>query len=288
MRFTLYLEGVGLDQYVPLALAAEEAGWTTVCVPDSLFFAERTVDDAYPYQEADDMRDYIRNTVFLDSVVAIATMAAVTTRLRFFPSVLKTPARRPLVLAKQFGSLGALSGGRVFIGVGIGPWREDMTYHGVDYESRGAILDEQMQILRAAMTGEFFEFHGKHFDFGSIRITPVPDTPPAIIVGGHSRPALRRAARLGDGWISVPSDRETLAGHVEKLRRELVEAGTASRRDFEIHGMVTTLNSVDDARRFEEIGVTDACYVPWDAGVTTVSGRVDAIKRFGDEVITGL
>ena len=124
---------------------------------------------AYPYADTEAIRGYIEHAEFIDPFVAMATMAAVTQRIHFYPGVLKVPVRQPLVLAKSLASIAAVSNGRVSLGAGLSPWKEDFTYNGVDFDKRGEIMDECIQILRAALTGEYFEHHGKHFDFGALR-----------------------------------------------------------------------------------------------------------------------
>jgi len=216
-------------------------------------------------------------------------MAAVTTRLRFFPNVMKLPMRQPLVLAKALNSLAAVSGERIGLGVGLSPWREDFSYNGVNFAKRGKLMDECIAILRGTMSGEYFEYHSENFDFGPLKMSPVPTKPIPILIGGHSKPALARAARLGDGWVSANTDFATLQSMIRALNELRDEHGTRARADFEIHGMDVGAQSLADYRRLRDIGVTDACLVPWGMDPTATSGRqLDAIRRFGDDVIAKL
>jgi alkanesulfonate monooxygenase SsuD/methylene tetrahydromethanopterin reductase-like flavin-dependent oxidoreductase (luciferase family) len=232
------------------------------------------------------VRGYIEASPFIEPIVCMAWMAAVTTRLRFYPDVLKVPTRQPLVLAKALSSLAVLTGERISLGAGLSPWKEDFSYNGVEFTKRGKLMDECIAILRGAMSGEYFEFHSENYQFGPMKMNPVPRKPVPIIVGGHSKPALSRAARIGDGWISANTDFATLEGMIRALNDLRREHGTIGRKDFEIHGMDVAATTVEDFRRLRDIGVTDACTVPWsmDPGVT-IDAQLDAIRRFGDEVI---
>lgn len=286
MRFVLQLGFSNYRNYTAIARAAEEAGWHSLSLPDSLFYPRATESD-YPYAETEAIRGYLEQSDFIEPFVAMATMAAVTTRLRFYPGVLKVPVRQPLILAKSLTSLAVMANGRISLGAGLSPWREDFVYNGVDFDKRGEIMDECLEILRAAMRGDFFEHHGKHFDFGPLRMRPVPAEPVPILVGGHSKPALRRAARVGDGWASANTDTATLARLITELNGYRAEFGTLARAEYEIHGIDFSARTVDDFRRLRDIGVTHAGVVPWalngDPGDR--AGQLDAIRRFGDEII---
>jgi alkanesulfonate monooxygenase SsuD/methylene tetrahydromethanopterin reductase-like flavin-dependent oxidoreductase (luciferase family) len=107
-----------------------------------------------------------------------------------------------------------------------------------------------------------------------------------IIIGGHSKPALQRAARLGDGWVSANTDLATLTALLTELDALRVAAGTRGRQDFEIHGFDMAAQSVADFRRLEELGVTDACVAPWGFDpAADLPVQLDGIRRFGDAII---
>ena len=202
MRFTLMLGLGGHEDYAVLAAAAEQAGWDAISVPDSIFYPKTSESD-YPYADTAAVRSALEAAPVIDPLIAIAGMAAVTKRIRFYPGVLKVPVRQPLVLAKALSSVAVMSNNRVSLGAGLSPWKEDFSYNGVEFEKRGKLMDECLEIIRAAMTGDYFAYHSDNFDIGEVKLTPTPTRPVPILIGGHARPALRRAARLGDGWISA-------------------------------------------------------------------------------------
>ena len=130
MRFTLALGFSHYSNFQNIARAAEAAGWSSICMPDSFFFP-KTTQSEYPYADTQMIRNYIEATPFIEPVVCMTWMAAVTTRLRFYPDVLKVPTRQPLVLAKALSSLAVLTGERIGLGAGLSMWEEDFSYNGV-------------------------------------------------------------------------------------------------------------------------------------------------------------
>ena len=287
MRFTLLTGLGGIEDYSAIARKAEEVGFSSLGMPDSLFYPEITESD-YPYMDTAAVRTVLDGVPVLDPFVAMAGMAAVTEKLRFYPAVMKVPVRQPLVLAKSLSSLAVVSGGRVSLGAGLSPWKEDFTFNGVDFERRGAIFDECLEIIRAALSGDYFEHHSEHFAIGRCKFSPVPSAPVPVLIGGHARPALRRAARLGDGWISANTDYETLQGLLATLDEMRREYGTAERVDFEIHAFDVAAHSLDDFRRLEALGVTDICVNPWNAydPQITREQKLAGIEAFAEHIIS--
>jgi probable F420-dependent oxidoreductase len=285
MRFTLQLGFARYPDFQAIACAAEDAGFSSIGMPDSYFFPEHT-ESEYPYADTRVIRDYIDAMPFIEPIAAMGWMAAVTRRIRLYPSVLKVPTRQPLVLAKALSSLAVLSGERILLGAGLSPWKEDFTFNGVDFATRGTLMDECIAILRGAMSGQYFEYHSDNYDFGRMKMNPVPTRPVPIIIGGHSRPALARAARLGDGWVSANTDFATLQSLIAELNRLREAAGTRARADFEIHGFDMGARSAADFRRLAGIGVTDACVAPWGMDVSlALPEQLAGLRRFGEEVI---
>ena len=280
MRFTLMLSRGEHREYAAIAQAAEASGWTSITLPDSLFFPKTTT-SKYPYADTANIRVFIEMTPFIEPFIAMTWMAAVTKTLRFYPAVMKVPVRQPLVLAKALSSLAVISGNRVSLGAGLGPWREDFAYNGLDFDKRGQLMNECIEIIRGAMTGRYFEYHSPNYDFGPMKLNPVPDRPVPILYGGHSKAALLRTARLCDGWISANADTDTLKTLIGQLNDYRKEYGTLNRLDFEIHVMDVTASTADDYKRLADIGGTDAV-----AGfVTEGQQMLDDIRRFGEQVI---
>ncbi|HMJ12338.1 MAG TPA: TIGR03619 family F420-dependent LLM class oxidoreductase [Polyangiaceae bacterium] len=240
--------------YAPLAQAAEEAGYDTFLVPDSVCYPQAS-DTKYPYTESGE-RQFLENKPFLDPFTLIPALGAVTKRLRFATFVLKLPIRSPVLVAKSVTSIAVLTGERLSLGVGTSPWPEDFRVTFQDWETRGKRMDEMIEIIRGLMTGDFYEFHGKYYDLPSIKLCPVPARPIPILIGGHSDAALRRAARHGDGWMFASGSMEDLARCVERLKLFRKEYGRES-APFEIHASSLQAYQLDGVRQLEELGVTD-------------------------------
>lgn len=289
MRFTLMTGLGGIADYPDLARVAEECGFHSLAVPDSIFYPEVTESD-YPYLSTEAVRQALDGVPVLEPFIAIASMAAVTERLRFYPAVMKVPVRQPLVLAKTLSSLAVTSGNRVALGAGLSPWKEDFSYNGVEFEKRGRLMDECLEIIRGAITGDYFEYHSENYAIGRMKMSPVPDESVPILIGGHAKPALRRAARIGDGWISANSDYESLRGMIATLNELRVEFGTADKSDFEIHAFDMAAKQAGDFQRLSELGVTDACVTPWNPYDPSLQreDKLAAIREFSRRVITSL
>ncbi len=220
MRFCVPFPMFPADHVLALAPVAEAAGFHFIAVPDSAFFPE-TVSAKYPYS-GDGNRFWAADTPFVEPFVAISAMAALTSRIRFVTNVVKLPLRDPLLVAKQLSSVAVLSGERVELGVGLSWIPEEFQWTRTEMRTRGARLDEQVEVLRALCGGggpQFVEHHGRHYDFGRLMMSPAPMQPVRLHVGGHSEPGLRRAARLGDGWISVQASSDEIRRAASDLAR---------------------------------------------------------------------
>ncbi|WP_079161847.1 LLM class F420-dependent oxidoreductase [Streptomyces fodineus] len=224
--------GIQLPVQAQSALFAE--GWEAAAGPGDLVALARAVDRAgFGYLAACDHVAIPRrlapamSTVWYDPVATLAHLSAVTERVRLLSHVAVVGLRHPLSTAKQYATLDHLSGGRLILGVGAGHVREEFEALGADFERRGAVLDETIDALRAALGPEEFpEHHGKLYDFGGLGQRPRPaqrDVP--LWVGGSSPAAVRRAALKGDGWLPQGDPRERLPAQIARLRRLREEAG---------------------------------------------------------------
>jgi probable F420-dependent oxidoreductase len=273
--------------YLPLARAAEEAGYDSMVVPDSICYPEHA-ESRYPFSP-DGSREFLEDKPFLEPFSLIPAMAAVTERLRFVTFVLKLPIRHPVLVAKQATSTAVLSGNRLLMGVGSSPWREDYDVLGVGWERRGRRMDEAVAIVRGLCAGGYFEHHGEVYDVPSIKIAPVPTEPLPILIGGHGEAALQRAARDADGWLHGGGDPADLPGLLSRLFELRREAGTVG-RPFQVHVISTDAYSVDGVRRLEDQGVTDVIVGfrwPYGVGPDTepLTDKIGSLRRYADTVI---
>ena len=285
MRFSIAESMCAPDNYIPLAMAAEEAGYTSFTIPDSICYPEVS-DSKYPYTP-DGNREFLDGKPFIEPMILAATLAAVTERLRFTTFVVKLPVRNPVLMAKQVTSLAALSNNRLGFGVGISPWPEDFAVTGVPLAARGQRMDEMIEVIRGLETGEFFEFQGEHFDFQSIKMSPAPSERIPILIGGHAEPALRRAARVGDGWMHAGGDAADLSGMLDRLGELRREYGREN-DPFEVHVISMDAFTVDGIKSLEDLGVTDAIVGfrnAYKADTTTLDQKIGALRSFADNVI---
>jgi probable F420-dependent oxidoreductase len=288
VRFTYAESMTDPSFYAPLARAAEEAGFDSMVIPDSICYP-RESSSTYPYNP-DGSREFLEDKPFLEPFSLIPALGAVTSHLRFVTFVLKMPIRNPVLTAKQVTSTAYLTDNRLLLGVGTSPWREDYDVTGVPWERRGKRLDEQIAILRGLSSEGYFEYHGEIFDVPAIKMTPVPSQPVPILIGGHADAALRRAARAGDGWLHGGGDPADLPGLLAKLARFREEAGTTD-KPFGIHVISVGAYTVDGVRKLEEQGVTDVIVGfrwPYQVGPDTqpLAEKITALRQYADTVIS--
>ncbi len=282
-----------LDTEVQLETArcADEFGFAGVAVPDHLFWAD-DLTSTYPYS-ADGSPLWTADMHWPDPWALISAMATVTTRCRFVTNIYVAPARDLFTVAKAVSTAAVLSGNRVSLGVAAGWCEDEFVQTGQDFATRGKRLDEMLEVLPRLFTGELVEHHGTFYDFGKLSLAPVPSKPVPLIIGGNSKAAMRRAARVGDGWIPASSSRpEELEPMLAEMQRLRAEAGRAD-APFEIIAALAAMPDVDLYRRFEDLGVSGVMAAPW---LTRAVGKdrygYDAdhvrttMERFAESVIS--
>ncbi|WP_063049449.1 TIGR03619 family F420-dependent LLM class oxidoreductase [Nocardia arthritidis] len=286
MKFTVGIALSPLDQLTELAKTAEECGFSSIALPDSLFYMKSAA-AKYPYT-ADGSRFWGPETPWVDPLIGATAMAAVTSRIRFYTNVLKLGSRNPLLLARQVGSVANLSGNRFGFGVGIGWAPEEFEWCGVPFARRGARVDEMIEVIKLVLAGGMVEYHGEFFDFDPLQISPAPSEPVPFYIGGHTDAALRRAARVGDGWTSAMMTYDELRGTIGKLDALRVEFGRSG-QPFEIQAVCVDRFGRSGYQDLADAGVTDAIVVPWLAdGIGfdgELSAKQDSLRKFAEQYI---
>ncbi len=281
LKFTVGIALSPLEQLPELAKTAEECGFSSIALPDSLFYMKSAA-AKYPYT-ADGSRFWGPDTPWVDPLIGATAMAAVTSRIRFYTNVLKLGSRNPLLLARQVGSVANLSGNRFGFGVGIGWAPEEFEWCGVPYADRGARVDEMIEVLELVLGGGMVEYHGKFFDFEPLQISPAPSEPVPFYIGGHTAPALRRAAKVGDGWTSAMMTYDELCVTIGKLGALRTEFGR-ERVPFEIQAVCIDKFGRAGYQDLADAGVTDAIVVPWLADGIGFDGELaakqESLRRF--------
>lgn len=200
---------------VALARAIEERNFA------SLVIAEHTHIPASresPYPQGGDLPKIYYRT--LDPFVTLAAAAAVTSNIQLFTGIALLIERDPIITAKEAASIDLISGGRFVFGVGAGWNIEELRNHGTDPKTRGALLDERIEAIKALWTTEPAEYHGKYVDFDASysRPKPVQKPHPPIFIGGNSDATVKRVIRHQAGWISNPLPLDQLTQRTHQLR----------------------------------------------------------------------
>ena len=206
---------------VAVAKMLDEAGYDGMLTSDHMIYP-RELSSTYPDSDTG-KPGWAPETAWPDSWVLTGAMAAVTSRLRFSNAVYVAPARPLLEVAKVVATASDISGGRVSLAVGVGWMREEYELMGQDFENRGKRLNEMIPALRELWRGGWVSWSGEHYQVPEMMIEPHPPAPVPILCGGESEAALRRAARLCDGWVGYAYAWDEAVGYVQRLaalRRE--------------------------------------------------------------------
>ncbi|MGJ6125158.1 TIGR03619 family F420-dependent LLM class oxidoreductase [Mycolicibacterium sp. Y3] len=260
-----------------LAPLLDEAGFDGLISADHLVYP-RELKSKYP--SPDGVPPWQPETAWPDSWVLIGAMAALTKRLRFSNAVYVAPSRPLVAVAKLVATASVISAGRVSLAVGAGWMREEFELLGQDFGTRGARLDEMIPALRELWRGGWVSWHGEHYQVPELMLEPHPPAPVPILCGGESEVALRRAARLCDGWVGTAYRLDEAVRYVDRLTVLRREYGREN-QPFEIMLALLEVPTLEVFQRAEEAGITAVMCAPW-FGSDDIAG---AIARFADEVI---
>jgi len=301
MKFGMTLSGLGARHYPEVAAAAEVNGFDSVWIPEHLIFPAEMppkylyTPDGYPPMQSD--------TPAFDPRVVLAAVGARTETIRLASGVYILPLRNPIMVARSVVTLDRMAGPRVVLGIGVGWMPDEFDIVDVPFSTRGRRTDEMIELMRALWRDDTIEFHGEFFDIPPVKFEPKPidrrrGIP--IIVGGTSPGALRRAGRLGDGWIHHAQikvslfrgetnpgvddeDWKELEDHIATITQHRTEAGRLDEPFEVVAGMGAGLDTV---QRAAELGVTTCNVGPVPKGLRgTKDDFLEWIKRYADEVI---
>jgi probable F420-dependent oxidoreductase len=249
------------DQIVEIAKIAEEVGFDGIFTADHLVWPVGA-ETPYPYTP-DGAKFWPDDTPWPDSWCMLSAMAAVTERIRLGSNVYLAALRDPFTFARGVATTAAIAGDRVVAGVSAGWLTEEYQAAGIDFKTRGKRLDEIIEIARRLWTGEVVEFHGTHFDFGEVLLSPAPPGKVPILVGGGSKPALRRAAQLCDGWLGLVYPKAKLLETMAELKRLRAEVGRQE-EPMEIVAGITGQATKEDWAELQDAGLTATSTIsPW-------------------------
>jgi probable F420-dependent oxidoreductase len=278
MRIGVKLPHTGAAEPAGLAgraRALEAAGFDSLWVSDHVVLPAE-IRSPYPFA-ADGRATWPTDTPYTEAVVALAAAAAATDHIGLGTAALVLPQRNPVLLAKQIASVDVISGGRVRLGVGAGWLREEFAALDAPFDGRGARFTEWIGLLRDCWTGRPPAHDGPHYALpADTLVLPPPARPVPILIGGHSPVALRRAGKLGDGWLAqqaVPAlDPVLLAAEIGAVHA----ASVAAERDPA--ALTVVLRLVESAGRAAEVATALPALA--EAGVTEII--VDTTDPVGD------
>ena len=233
-----------------IAVKAEELGFDSVWVNHHVLHAGYIL-------------DRLGDKPYYDCLTVLTYVAAITSRVGLGTTVLVLPYLNPLVLAKTLATLDVMSGGRLRLGVGVGTLKHESDSLGAQFEGRGHYADESISVMKALWTQENPTFEGDHFSFTGIKFSPKPrqDPHPPILIGGMSRPALRRVARLGDGWHPNGVSPDGLDEPLGYLRQQLeAEGRKLSDIQLSVRNELSVLDSSDSSPGGPMVGTPDELF----------------------------
>jgi probable F420-dependent oxidoreductase len=275
MRFWLSLNFERSEDLVEHARAAEQLGYEGVLLPDHIVVPTGAFTPhpaGYPLKA---------NEPFPEPIIAFSVMAGATTTLRFLSGVLVVPLRDPYLLAKQLGTLAALSGDRVVLGTGTGWLKEEFEIVGQGFSDRGSRMDEMLDLMVDFWQDGYAEKHGRHYDLGHSGMFPVPTKPVPVWIGGMTPPAVRRAARF-DGYMPMRlHDEQSVAefAEIDRLRAEQARSGPFARVTYWAEGDRGT------AEKLAEDGITDVVVQAWEYYASqTLKEKHSAAEAFTTEI----
>lgn len=309
MRYGFYLPTRGptatRDGVLSLAREGERLGLHSAMIADHVVFPVES-NSAYPYTVD---RKHPSGGDALEAFSILGVVAGATEKLRLVTSVLVLPYRNPVLTAKMVASLDVLSGGRVTLGVGVGWLKEEFeALDSPDFDRRGAVTDEWITIFKQLWTQSPASFKGEFYGYEDIRCEPFPvqKPHPPIWVGGHSRPALRRTAKYGDGWHPVgaiaasPLPPQEMRMHMDTLKRmteaegrdfsaitvsykaPLYDTGIPDRDGTRRSFSGSPDEVAGDIRSFAAIGVQELIF---DFRGQSIAETIERLQRFAAEVM---
>jgi probable F420-dependent oxidoreductase len=288
-RFFLYGTYIPADQLAAVARDAEALGFDGISLPDHVVYPSQ-VGTPYPYapDPQTGRAPWDDGCEWLDPVAATAVVTTATERMHVITGIFVLPMRDPILVAKAFATLDALSDRRVILGVGAGWMREEFEILGFDFDTRGPRSEEAIEVLRKLWTGGPVSHEGRFFSFPEISMRPAPPRPVPIYVGGDSPAALRRAARLADGMLPPLNSQRRTAEHLATIGRLRDEHGRTD--PFDYIASAAAARAPGEIAELVALGVSAvhvdpfALYVRRFGGLTLDERRA-ALERYAREVI---
>jgi probable F420-dependent oxidoreductase len=276
MKFGLHLFSVNARFWGDVAAEAERLGFESVWVAEHLVVPLSAGGSPHHGEDHPPIPSNIR---MFDVFAVLSHLAARTSRIRLGTHVYNIGLRHPFVTARAAATVDFLSNGRLSLGIGASWLRAEWDAVGLDFDTRGARVDEAIDVCRRLWTEEVVEHHGRCFDFGPTAFEPKPvQQPLALHIGGDGPAALRRAATVGTGWMPMNHPIDELGASVAQLAELARRAGRTTPVEVTVSGDISTTADVD---RYAAAGVTRLLVSPFAKS----SEAFDGMQRFADRFI---
>jgi probable F420-dependent oxidoreductase len=275
VKYAISLGTMNPSAWEAVTVEADRLGFDSVWLPEHLVLP---VEMGGSPHDGEDHPPIPSQVPVYDALVYLAWLAGRTERIRFGTQVYNIGLRHPFITARAVTTLDAVSHGRFDFGIGASWLRAEWEAVGLDFDARGARVDECLEVCRRLWSEPEVEHHGTFFDFAAVAFEPKPvQRPwPPLHIGGDGPAALRRAATVGDAWIPMNTPLEELPAKVARLAQLRQEAGRPGRTEVTLTGQVEV---PADAERYAGAGVDRLLVRPWER----TSGALDGIRRFADE-----
>lgn len=284
-----------------LTMLAETAGFESVWVADHVVFPVKFKSE-YPYSAKGDFPSQLADPL-MEPIAVMGVLAGATKRVKIGTAVLIIPYRNPIVTARQLITLDQFTGGRIILGAGVGWLEEEFeALDTFDFKRRGKVTDEYIEIFKRMSMGGEVGFEGETYKFDPVFSSPpsVQRPHPPVFIGGIADPALKRVARLGNGWLAVAAPPDMLQASLAKLKgfteaagrryedialsyKIFLNVGEAKRGRFDVRepGTGSIDEIVDDLKRITGMGFSRIIVRCRGRTVDDLEGQM---KRFVDEI----
>lgn len=281
MKFGIALGALNPHFHLDAADAAEALGYESVWLPEHLVLP---VHMSRSPRSGEDHPPIPPTAPVYDAFSYLAFLAGRLPTVRLGTHVYNLGLRHPFVAARSVQTLDVVSGGRCEFGIGASWLEEEWVAAQLDFATRGRRVDEALAICKRLWSEPEVAHDGEFFSFGAVAFEPKPvQRPwPPILVGGESRAALRRAALAADGWIGMAHTFESATDQIGRLRelRKQRDPGDVPERELQIC-VGGPVRSLDDVKRWEEIGVTRLVVAPWKRSPDAVDGMTRYAELVG-------
>lgn len=274
MKFGIHLGTINPRFWVQVAEAADRLGYESVWVPEHLVVPFGSTGNPHAGAAHPPIPPDVPT---FDALGVLSHFAGRTEQIRLGTHVYNVGLRHPFITARAATTVDVLSGGRMELGIGASWLRAEWDAVGLDFDTRGARVDEAIDVCRRLWDDDVVEHHGDFFDFGPVAFEPKPLQRPGIPlqIGGDGPAALRRVATVGAGWMPINHKLEEIPAALDRIREIAARAGRTSPIQVTMMGEV---NEPDDVERYTAAGVTRLIVRPWSRS----ADATDGLRRFAE------